>query len=282
MKVAAIQHDIAWENANATYELVRPMIAGAVACGPRLVVLTEMFSVGFTMRPEELAEPNDGPSTAFLVDQARTHNVWVCASIPILASRTNANPVDADHVDADYVAGANRTTTHGNPETRAVNRLVLAAPNGNTHTYDKIHPFSYGGEDKHYAPGSSFLTVDIEGLRTSFFVCYDLRFADEFWQLAKTTDCFVIPANWPEVRRHHWQSLLVSRAIENQAYVVGVNRVGDGGGLAYCGDSRIIDPLGEILASGARTPAILVAEVNPETVAATRDRYRFLQDRRTF
>ena len=119
-----------------------------------------------------------------------------------------------------------------------------------------------------------------KGLRVSLFVCYDLRFADEFWQLALDTDVYLVPANWPAKRRLHWQSLLQARAIENQAYVVGVNRVGDGGGLAYSGDSRIVDPLGELLVTAAETETILLADVSAARVADTRDHFRFLQDRR--
>ncbi len=253
MKVALVQHDVVWEDAIATCAHVEPMVAAAAGAGARLVVLTEMFSTGFTMAPERLAEPVDGPSATFLREQSATNEVWICASIPTAAPE-RAKPV---------------------------NRLVLAAPDGTTYHYDKIHPFSYGGEPDHYDAGSTFLTVDIEGLRTSFFVCYDLRFADEFWQLAEQTDCYVVPANWPESRRLHWQTLLQARAIENQAYVIGVNRVGDGGGLSYCGDSRIVDPVGEIIAAGARTEAVLVAEVDASLVRNTRDRFRFLPDRRS-
>ncbi len=253
MKVAAVQHDIVWEDAAATIERLRPQVAAAAATGARLVVLTEMFSVGFSMAPDRVGEPVDGPSATFLRSMALEHGIWICGSVPTL-------PVKGQ---------------------KARNRLSLFDPNGDGHHYDKIHPFSFAGEDAHYDGGKSFLTVDIEGLRTTFFVCYDLRFADEFWQCAPTTDCFVVPANWPEVRRHHWQHLLVSRAIENQAYVVGVNRVGVGDGLQYSGDSRIVGPLGEILAGGARTEALLVAEVNAETVQEVRRRFRFMQDRRT-
>jgi predicted amidohydrolase len=253
MKVAAVQHDIQWENARATCAAVSPMIAGAAASGARLVVLTEMFSTGFTMDPNRVAEPLGGLSETFLRDQATTHQVWLTASVPVIDPALD----------------------------RPANRLFVAGPAGELHHYDKIHPFSYGGEDKHYRAGTSFLTVDIEGLRTSFFVCYDLRFGDEFWQLAPVTDCFVIPANWPEVRRSHWQSLLQARAIENQAYVIGVNRVGNDPALAYAGDSRIIDPRGELLATASRTEAVIIADVDPILVAATRTRFRFGPDRRT-
>ena len=136
---------------------------------------------------------------------------------------------------------------------RPCNCFVLAGPDGTVHRYRKIHPFTFGGEERYFRPGDDFVTVDIEGLRISMFVCYDLRFADEFWQLAADTDVYLVPANWPAKRRLHWQALLQARAIENQAYVVGVNRVGEGGGIAYCGDSRIVDPLGELLATAAHT-----------------------------
>jgi predicted amidohydrolase len=253
VKVAAVQHDIMWEDPSATQRRVAPMIAAAAGAGARLVVLAEMYATGFSMAAERIAEPPDGPSTAFLQDQAITHGVWVCASVP----------------------------TRDRAVRRPVNRLVLAHPDGQIDHYDKIHPFTYAGEHEHYAAGDAFLTVDVEGTRCSFFVCYDLRFADELWQLAGVTDCFVVPANWPEPRRAHWQTLLSARAIENQAYVVGVNRVGEGGGLSYAGDSRIIDPLGEVLASGSRTEALLVAEVDAAVVADVRARFPFLQDRRT-
>jgi predicted amidohydrolase len=253
VKVAAVQHDICWEAAGATLAHVAPMIAGAAATGARLVVLTEMYSTGFTMAPERVAEAPDGPSTTFLVDQAARNGVWVAASVP------TADPALP----------------------RPVNRFVLAGPAGERFHYDKIHPFSYAGEHEHYAAGTSFLTVHVEGLRVSCFVCYDLRFADEFWAVAGATDCYVVVANWPAPRRHHWRSLLVARAIENQAYVVGVNRVGDGKRLHYVGDSMIIDPLGEVLAQGGEHETVLTADVDPARVAEVRAEFPFLQDRRS-
>ncbi|HVM21564.1 MAG TPA: nitrilase-related carbon-nitrogen hydrolase, partial [Egibacteraceae bacterium] len=148
------------------------------------------------------------------------------------------------------------------------------------HRYRKIHPFTYSGEHEHFAAGESFVTVDIDGVRITPFICYDLRFADEFWATASRTDCYVVPANWPDTRRHHWSTLLQARAIENQAYVVGCNRVGDGGKLRYTGDSRIVDPMGRTLAAGAEAETLLLADVNPAVVAQTRERFPFAQDRR--
>jgi predicted amidohydrolase len=252
MRVAGIQHDIMWEQPEANHARLAPMIASAAASGARLVVLTEMFATGFSMHSERIAESSDGPSVEFLRTQARGNDLWVCGSIAV-----------RDH--------AARHPT---------NRLVLAAPDGRVHHYDKIHPFSYGREHEHYDAGDAFLTVDVEGLRTSFFVCYDLRFADEFWALAPTTDCYVVVANWPASRRAHWRALLVARAIENQAYVVGVNRVGEGGKLDYAGDSMIVDTLGEVLASAAQTETIISAEVDAAVVAKVRAEFPFLPDRR--
>jgi predicted amidohydrolase len=252
MKVAAVQHDVVWEDREATLARLEPQLRAAAGTGARLVVLTEMFPTGFSMEPERVAEAEGGPTTEFLGAQAAELNVWLTGSVP-------THPADGG---------------------RPVNRLLLAGPGGELRHYDKIHPFSYSGEHERYAAGAERVTFDVEGVRVTPFVCYDLRFADEFWAMAQGTDCYVVVANWPSSRRAHWQALLVARAIENQAYVVGVNRVGEGGGLHYSGDSRIIDPQGEILAAGAGGETILLADVDPVVVAETRKRYPFLADRR--
>lgn len=252
MKVAAVQHDVVWGDRDANFAHLRGRIAEAAATGARLAVLCEMFSCGFSLDTPRVAEPFDGPSATFLREQAMTHGIWVCGSVP---ERTDGASVPH-------------------------NVAILAAPDGELHRYRKIHPFSYAREHEAYAAGDQLVTVEVEGCRVSLFVCYDLRFADEFWGLAPRTDCYVVVANWPESRRHHWRTLLVARAIENQAYVVGVNRVGEGDGLRYVGDSRIVDPLGEVLAAAAGTEALLVAEVDPAVVRAVRERFPFLADRR--
>lgn len=251
MRVAAIQHDVTWEDAAATTTRLIQPIAAAVVGGARMVVLTEMFATGFTSEPGRLAEDAaGGPATTFLAEQAAFHGVWIAGSIAVR------------HADGFR------------------NRFTLAGPTGERHVYDKIHPFSYAGEHEHYEAGTEIVTFDVEGLRVTPFVCYDLRFADEFWSVADSTDLYVVPANWPASRRHHWRSLLVARAIENQAYVIGVNRVGSGGGLDYAGDSMVVDPLGETLASAAQSEAVLIVDVDPRRVADIRARFPFLPDRR--
>jgi predicted amidohydrolase len=256
MKVAAIQHEICWEDAELTRKRVEPLIARAADAQAKLIVLTEMFNTGFSMRRDRIAEPEGGPSEQFLVEQAGTHDAYVVASI------------------AQYGGdGVHR------------NNAIVACPDGAVHRYAKIHPFTYSGEHEHYSPGDRFLTVPLadgaEQLRASVFVCYDLRFADEFWGLAPSTDVYLVVANWPEARREHWRVLLRARAIENQAYVVGVNRVGTGGALTYTGDSAIIDPLGRAIAEPRPGEEdVAIADVEASVVRRVRGELPFLADRR--
>jgi predicted amidohydrolase len=251
MKVAIVQHDIVWEDAAATHAHVAPMIAKAAADGARLIVLSEMFATGFSMRPERIAEDEGGPNEQYLIDAAREHDAYLVASV---AQR-----------DGD---GSYR------------NNAIVAAPDGTVRRYSKIHPFTYAGEHEHYAAGNSHLTVDVDGFRLSVFVCYDVRFADEFWVLAPSTDGYVVVANWPDARREHWRVLLRARAIENQAYVIGVNRVGEGKSLVYVGDSAVISPLGEVLAECTDGEAVATTEIDAATVSHTRRTLPFLPDRR--
>ena len=138
------------------------------------------------------------------------------------------------------------------------NSFVLAGPDGTAHRYRKLNPFTHGGERERFRAGTDPVTVQIGDLRVTPFICYDLRFADVFWQAGPGTDVFLVPANWPAARRNHWRTLLEARAIENQAYVVGCNRVGTGGdGIEHAGDSRIVSPMGELLATAAGVETIV-------------------------
>jgi predicted amidohydrolase len=252
MKLAGIQSDIVWEDPPANFSRLAPWIQAAAGAGAGLVVLPEMFACGFSMAAARLAESPGGPATQFLVDQARRHNVHLCGSLP-------ERPAGAD---------------------KPFNTLVLASPSGQVARYRKIHPFTFAGEHHHYGAGEDFVTVTIDGVRCTLFVCYDLRFSDEFFATAPHTDLHIVAANWPEARRHHWTALLTARAIENQAYVAGVNRVGDGGGLHYTGDSRIVDPWGETLAAAAAQPTLILADVDAKIVADARETFPVLKDRR--
>ena len=254
MQIAIVQHEIEWEEPTGTFDLLRPQIAEAASTGAELIVLSETFSWGFTMNTDYAHEAIDGPSTQFLRDQADATGAWIVGSIPIRNEES-----ELPH-----------------------NRMVFAGPNGELHTYDKLHPFTFSGEDKSYRAGEVRKTITIGDLRISPFICFDIRFADDFWALAPDTDCYLVVANWPASRREHWRTLLRARAIENQAWVVAANRTGSDPNVAYCGDSMIIDPFGETVAdAGESGPLVLSAEVSPARVADVRETFPFLADRKS-
>jgi predicted amidohydrolase len=247
-----LQHDIVWEDAAATRQRIEPRIAAEAAGGAELVVLPEMWATGFSANTSAIAEQSDGPTTTFMAESAAAHAVTIIGSV------------------CQYLSGAELPS----------NVAVVAHPDGRVDTYAKRHLFSYAGEHKRISAGDDLLTVTVNDLRVSVFVCYDLRFADDFWGLAPTTDAYVVVANWPAERVNHWRALLLSRAIENQAWVVGANRVGSGGRLHYSGDSMVIDPLGRVVADGAGGEELsLTATLDASVVSQTRERYPFLDDR---
>lgn len=256
MRVAALQTDIAWEDPPANFEALEEPLREAAACGAGLVVLPEMYACGFSMDTQKVAEGPDGPSTAFLAERARALGVWIAGSVPVREP------------------GAERPH----------NTLVLAGPDGTVDRYRKRHLFTYHGEHEHYAPGDALLVREVGDVRLAFFICYDLRFADAFWRLAPEVDGFVVVANWPAARREHWKVLLRARAVENQAYVVAVNRVGGAGTEtipSYAGDSAIVDPAGAVLVEASTAPTMLLADLDPEHVARTRRAFPVLEDRDT-
>lgn len=252
LRVAAVQHDIAWEDRDTTLAALAPQVSAAVAAGAGLVVLAEMFATGFSMQTHRTAEPLDGVTVAWMREQAASHHVHVAGSLA-LREPDRALPT---------------------------NTLLVVGPDGHLQRYDKRHPFSYAGEHERFAAGDESVVAEVGGVRFGLTVCYDLRFVDAYWRQAPAVHAYLVVANWPAARREHWRHLLRARAIENQAYVVGVNRVGEGGGLAYAGDSVIIDPLGQTLVSAAEAPTLLLADLDPAHVAGVRARLPFLADRR--
>jgi predicted amidohydrolase len=254
VKVALVQHDVVFEDPAASCGHLAPLVEGAARRDAQLVVLTEMFATGFSMAAERVSEPeNGGLGARFLLDMAATTGAAVCGSLPVQEKSS-----------------------------RPVNRFLCAFPDGRIFSYDKVHPFSYGGEDKHYGAGSSVSTFQWEGTAVTPFVCYDLRFADLFWAVATSTDCYLVVANWPSSRQGHFRALAVARAIENQAYVLATNRVGSGGGLDYAGGTIAVGPFGEVLAEAGGGEDTLLVDVSAATVREVREAYPFLADRRPF
>ena len=250
MRVALLQMDLAWEDVAENHRRARRLLEEAAGKGARLALLPEMFCTGFSMESDRIAQPPGGPSETFLRDTARELSLSILASVP----------------------------EAGQPRPR--NMAILAGPDGAVTRYAKIHPFTFGGEDKVYTGGDRIVTVTVEGVRVTPFVCYDLRFPEPFRLAAEDTDLFALVANWPEARREHWRTLLRARAIENLCYVAGVNRVGDGGKLHYTGDSAVISPWGEVLAEGAAKESVLVCDIEPAAVRDARDKFPALRDRR--
>jgi predicted amidohydrolase len=254
VRVAGIQCDLVWEDPAENRRRLRPRIEAAVRDGARLVALPEMWPTGFSMAAARIAEPEGGPSETWMRDLARSAGAAVCGSV-----------------------------AQSRPEGRPRNVFVLALPDGSVRRYVKIHPFTYGGEADHYDAGTDATTVEFEGVRITPFVCYDLRFPEAWAAVAARTDLFVCVANWPSARIHNWTTLLSARAIETQACVLGVNRVGAGGGLDYPGGSRLLSPVGAVLdgadsADGAER--IVAGDASAAEVAAVRAKFPFLADRR--
>lgn len=251
MRVACVQLDIVWEDPRATCARVDPLARAAAGDGAQLLVLPEMFATGFSMDAARTAA--HAPWIAeYVARLARRHGVWVAAGW------AEPGPL------------------------RPFNTFRLVDPDGVERLgYRKIHPFSLAGEPERYAAGDDVATVVVEGVRVTPLVCYDLRFPELFRLAADATDLFLVPANWPARRGRAWRALLVARALDAQAWVAGVNRVGtDGNGVAHAGDTAVVNPLGEVVATLADDEGVVTAEVVPEEVARVRRRYGFLDDRR--
>jgi len=250
LRCALVQTDVAWEAWEENHSRAARHVALAAQGGARLVVLPEMFATGFSMDASRIAQPEGGPTERWLAATARAHGVHLLAGVA--------------------VAGT------GAP--LPFNEALLVSPGGEVRRFAKLHPFSFAKEERVFGSGDTVVTWDVEGVRVTPLVCYDLRFPEPFRLAARETDLFVVIANWPDRRRTHWSTLLKARAVENLCYVLGVNRVGEGNGLLYAGDSAIHDPWGETLASAAGQETVLFADVDPAKVARTRDTFPALAD----
>lgn len=253
LTVTIIQPDLKWEDKTANLQKLESLIDG-VAGKTELVVLPEMFSTGFSMRPEALAETMDGESVEWMRRIAKEKKIILTGSLIIAEGE------------------------------KYFNRLIWMLPNGQFGYYDKRHCFAFAGEDKHYTAGVKRLIAQAKGWRINLQVCYDLRFP--VWARQQPAenedmeyDLLIYVANWPERRSHAWKTLLQARAIENQCYVIGVNRVGnDGNNIYHNGDSMIIDPLGEVLLHKEKEEGAFTITLNSDRVAEVRNKFPFWKD----
>jgi len=243
-RLSIVQQPLVWENAAANRAHFTSVLA-PLAGGTDLVILPEMFTTGFTMRPDRLAEAADGETRAWLLSQAQLLDAAVGGTVAV------------------------------HEEGRYYNRFMLALPGGPTYWYDKRHLFRMAGEHRHYDEGDHALIVEWRGLRLCPLVCYDLRFP--VWSRRRPAleyDLAIYAANWPAARRYAWNTLLRARAIENQSFVAGVNRVGDDGhGVAHVGDSVVLDFTGQPLVELHDKAQVVTVALDREALRGWRDKF---------
>ena len=274
LTITIIQTDIEWENKSANLLKLGEKI-NSFSEKTEIVVLPEMFSTGFSMQTKQLAETMDGNTVHWMKEVAARKKVILTGSLII---------EDNGHY---------------------YNRLIWMLPNGQLGYYDKRHLFGLCNEDQYYSPGNKRLIASVKGWKINLQVCYDLRFPvwarnraiedgkkmieeevvskGEFPKPSPEYDVLIYVANWPEKRRNAWKTLLAARAIENQCYVVGVNRVGqDGNSLSYSGDSLAIDPMGEALYHVADKEEVHTITLHKEKLEEVRNKLPFWKDGDSF
>lgn len=252
MTILGLQFDIAWENKPANFSTVRRLLTQAAPQRNSLVALPEMFATGFSMNVNLVAEPYGGETEQFLAATAKEFGIYI-------------------------IAGAPMRGRDGRARNKA---LVFSAAGELLAFYAKMRPFTPGGEKEHYVAGEHAVTFHWHETTVSPFVCYDLRFPELFREAAasKGPELFVVIANWPEKRIHHWVALLQARAIENQAYVIGVNRIGADPYYTYSGRSLIVDPQGAILADAGYAEGFISAQLDLANLRKYREGLPFLAD----
>lgn len=249
MNIHLVQHDIVWEDPAKTIAGIREILAGADVHVGDLIVLPEMFSTGFSMNSRATIEPENGPAGTFLRHLAVDRAAWVIGGL---------------------VSGAECPR----------NQAVGFKPDGSPwFCYSKRRTFSLAGESEVYARGDAAVVVDGADLRIAPMVCYDLRFPELFRECARAgAEMFVVIANWPEPRIDHWISLLKARAIENQAVVAGINRVGVDPTASYPGRSAVFSPEGQCLLDAGHRPGVFSTPVDADSVRHYRQSFPALRD----
>jgi len=250
MKIYGVQLDIAWEDKAANHAKVRKLLEKAPPERGSLLLLPEMFDTGFTMEVAKVSDEKTGITRRFLADLARDFGIFVVGGF----------------VNSDAKSGKNEAAVF-DPQGHEIAR------------YQKIHPFTRGGEARCYSAGCEIKTFRWGEFTVCPFICYDLRFPEIFrMAVRRGANLFLVIANWPLPREGHWVTLLEARAIENLAYVVGVNRAGNDPKYVYFGRSRIIDPHGKVLAEAGREETAISADVDIAVVEAWRKDFPALSD----
>ncbi|MBU3142628.1 nitrilase-related carbon-nitrogen hydrolase [Clostridium sp. CF012] len=249
MKLALAQLDIAFEDKAVNSETALQFIKQAASEKVDMILFPEMTLTGFSMNTSLIGEIND-ETTEFFKEMSSKFNIFI---------------------GFGYVEGTSNSK----------NKYSVVAPsNVDLVNYTKIHPFSFGEETEFYQSGNQIEFFDAFGFTVAPFICYDLRFPEIFQIASKTANLITVAANWPLQRREHWITLLKARAIENQCYIAGINRVGEGNALTYSGDSMIVDPLGNIISSLYMEDGLIIADICTENVTQIRETFRLKEDRK--
>ena len=245
-RIAIVQRNIVWQDIDANLCAIESMLEGVEA---DVVVLSEMFQTGFVTEPESIAD--DGRTLQWLQRVAKRDNFAIVGSVVVKEGECYYN------------------------------RMYFVKPTGEVEYYDKHHLFSVGGEDKHFTAGDRRVVVEWRGVRYLLEICYDLRFP--VWSRVRGDyDAIIYSALWPKPRRAVWRTLLQARAIENQAYVVGVNRVGSEPELEYVGDSMVVDHMGRIVVDAEDRECVAVVEFDSEEIERFRARFNVGRDADSF
>ena len=251
MKIALLQINLIWENPNENIRLLEEKI-NTISQYVDLIVLPEMFTSGFTMQPQKVAQTMQGETIAWLKNLAKARNCALTGSLVITEN------------------------------SMFYNRLVFVFPTGEIQYYNKKHLFTLAGENKVYTAGNTKIIIEYKGFKICPLICYDLRFP-VFSRNVENYDLLIYVANWPKPRINAWDILLKARAIENMSYVIGVNRVGiDNNNNEYIGHSIAIDYLGNELTKPSEKEEILYVELNKNEILENRKKLNFLADKDNF
>lgn len=257
LTITTIQTDLHWENKEANLRMLEDKLRN-LEQPTEIVVLPEMFSTGFSMRPADLAETMEGETVNWMKNMSARYKIVLAGSVII------------------------------KEEDKFYNRFIWMLPNGQYGIYDKRHRFAFAGEDQFYTAGNKRTIASVKGWKINLQVCYDLRFpvwarqqlnTNEAGESTPEYDVLIYVANWPERRSHAWKTLLCARAIENQCYVIGVNRVGkDGNDIYHSGNTMVIDPLGEVLYHMADEEDIFTISLQKDHLENVRAKFPFWKD----
>lgn len=251
MKTALIQTNIIWENPSENRRILEEKI-NAITEAVDLIILPEMFTSGFTMQPNLVAETMNGSTISWLQNISKFKNCAITGSL-IIAENENF-----------------------------YNRMVFVFPNGKIQHYDKKHLFTLAGEDKVYTSGNEKVVVNYNNWKICLQVCYDLRFP-VFSRNTENYDMIIYVASWPKTRTNAWDILLKARAVENLSYVIGVNRIGtDNNDFEYIGHSQIIDELGNFIIEPTENEGVFMANLDKNKMLETRNKLNFLNDKDAF